>query len=91
MTVYILEFDRPLGTAKHQARFYIGSCRDDLLDSRMEAHRTGAGAAITRAAALRGIGFKVVATLPGGRQEERKLKSQKNARRIVERYQRAKN
>jgi hypothetical protein len=41
-----------------------------------------------RAAVDRGIGFEVVATMPGDRTTERRLKKQKNTRRIVERMQR---
>lgn len=82
--VYILQFSQPLGSPKHQANFYIGYCRDDLLDERLHLHRTGQGAAITRAAVLRGYSLELVATLTGGREEERRLKRQKNCRRIVD-------
>lgn len=81
--IYILEFSQPLGSARHQAKYYIGSCRDDLLEDRLNLHRTGQGACITRAAVERGFRLELVATLPGGRKEERKLKQQKNTPRIV--------
>lgn len=35
MTVYILRFDEPIGSSKHQAQFYVGYCRDDRLDERL--------------------------------------------------------
>lgn len=81
--VYIIEFSAPLGSDKHSARYYIGSCRDDLLDERLAAHRSGRGAAITRAAAERGIDMQIIITFPGGRDEERKIKRQKNTPRLV--------
>lgn len=89
MMVYILEFSQALGSVKHSAQLYIGSCRDDLLEERISQHRAGIGAAITRAAVQRGYQLNVVALFPGGRQEERQLKRQKNARRFVQRAQRS--
>jgi predicted GIY-YIG superfamily endonuclease len=86
--VYILQFEKPLGNLKHQAQFYIGWCIDGQLSSRLEEHRAGRGAAITRACNERGIAFDVVATMPGGRDRERQLKRRKNTRQIVERYTR---
>lgn len=91
MTVYFLKFHQPLGNPDNpraQAQFYIGSCADRRLKARLAEHRRGHGAAITRAAGQRGIGFDVVLTLPGGRAEERRIKAQKNAREFIERYTR---
>lgn len=84
--IYILKFDRPLGSQnpRGQARYYIGYCDDGNLDSRLEDHRTGAGAAITRACVRRGIGFELVLTLPGDRTEERKLKNRKSTPKLVQ-------
>lgn len=85
--VYILEFDQPLGSARHSARYYVGYTTN--LEGRLWHHRRGTGAAITRAAAERGIGFNVVVFIPGaGRDEERRIKNLKNTPRFVERYQR---
>lgn len=86
--IYILEFDQPLGTARHCARFYLGYCDDDRLPDRLAEHHAGRGAAMTRFAVLNGIGFKVVATLPGDRRVERLLKRRKNTPRIVDRLKR---
>lgn len=86
--VYILQFDAPLGTARHYANYYIGYCEDDRLLDRLAEHRAGRAAAITRAAIQRGIDFQVVATLPGDRSVERALKRRKNARLVVDRLQR---
>lgn len=82
--IYILQFDKPLGSAKHAARYYIGYCQDDsCLNRRIKAHKKGKGAAITRAAVERGIGFKCVATMEGNRTMERRLKNMKNTKRII--------
>jgi putative endonuclease len=86
--IYILEFEKPLGNAKHQARYYIGYCADGRLHERLKEHLAGTAAAITRACVERNIGFMVVATMPGNRSVERRLKREKNTRRIVERIQR---
>ncbi len=86
--IYILRFDRPLGGQHHQAQHYIGYCKAGRLDQRLQQHATGQGAAITRALVERGIGFELVASFPGNRQLERRLKNQKNTGRIIERYQR---
>ncbi len=87
--IYILEFSAPLGDVNNprgQARYYIGFCSDDRdLADRLAEHRAGWGAAMCRAANQRGITYQVVATLPGDRAEERRLKRQKNTPRIVRR------
>lgn len=82
--IYILEFSHPLGNHKHQARYYLGSCRDDLLQERIQTHRDGRGAAITRAAVERGYRLELVGTLPGGRDEEKRLKRWKKTSQIAE-------
>lgn len=87
MAVYILEFERPLGSARHQARYYIGFCEDSRFNARMRHHAKGTGAKITAAAAAQGIGFRVVALFEGkGRDYERYLKRQKNTPRLVEQW-----
>jgi putative endonuclease len=86
MSIYILEFQTPLGNEKHQARYYLGYC--DNLERRLKEHEQGKGAAITRACVERGISFKVVAYFPGDRTLERRLKNQKNTARIVANYRR---
>lgn len=83
--IYILQFDKPIGSHKHSASYYLGFCENDAcFNRRMKEHKRGAGAAITRAAVERGIGFKCVATMEGDRAMERRLKNMKNTRRIVE-------
>jgi predicted GIY-YIG superfamily endonuclease len=79
MMLYIIEFSPPL---KH-AKYYLGYCADDGLARRFEQHLTGNGAAICRAAVMEGIRLRIVATLPGYRDEERRLKRQKNTPRLV--------
>ena len=82
-TVYLLHFSGRLGNPANryaQAQHYIGTATD--LDARLAAHRAGAGARITVAAAARGIAFAVVRTWPGGRDLERRLKRRKEAPRL---------
>ena len=80
MTVYILRFDEPIGSSKHQAQFYVGYCRDDRLDERLAEHRAGGkfAASITRAFAAKQIGFRLVFTMPGYRDEEKAVKAWKD-------------
>lgn len=84
--IYILEFSEPLGNPNNprgQARYYVGYCEDGRFDERLQEHRHGAGAAITRAAVRRGIQLSVVAKMDGDRKEERRIKRWKNTRRYV--------
>jgi predicted GIY-YIG superfamily endonuclease len=71
--IYLLHLDRPLGHASH----YLGYAAD--VGKRLDEHRSGRGARMLAAAAERGIGFELVRVWPGGREEERSLKRQKNA------------
>jgi len=73
-TVYILHFDAPISD-RHTTQHYIGWASD--LEARIELHRKGRGARLTQVAAQRGIAFSVVATFPGTRADERRLKNQK--------------
>lgn len=86
MAVYFLQFAEPIGTAKHKAQFYIGWTSDRNLDRRIEDHKAGRGSAITKAVVALGIQIEHVLTLPGGRTEERRLKNQKNTKRIVKKH-----
>lgn len=79
MTVYLLHFDRPICPWR-PAQHYLGWTTD--LESRVLAHRQGEGARLTEVALGRGIRFSVVRTWEGGREIERKLKRQKNGRRL---------
>jgi hypothetical protein len=66
--VYLLHFDKPY----LQARHYIGYSDD--MERRIEAHRDGYGAKLTRALVRAGIGFQVARIWEGGdRTFERKL------------------
>ena len=81
MTVYLLHFDAPLGDpskAHGMAQHYIGYTDD--LETRLEAHRRGNGAAIMAAVSRAGIGWQLVRTWEGGRDLERQLKRRKKAR-----------
>lgn len=83
--LYILKFDRPLGTmGKGCARYYLGYCEDGRLQDRYREHLAGKGAAITRAANERGIGYVIVAMHSGDRNDERRYKRWHNNARLVE-------
>ena len=87
--IYIVELSRPIGNPKSKhgtAQYYIGYCDDDRLFDRMNEHLSGRGAAMLRAAKKQGISFGVVATFPGSRDDERRMKRQKNTPRIIRRY-----
>lgn len=86
--VYILRFERPLGNPdkrKGQAQYYVGWCGAGGLERRLGQHRMGYGAAITRAAKERGIGFVLVLCFPGTRRDERKVKNYHNTPKYLER------
>lgn len=74
-TVYILHFDAPISDS-HTTAHYVGFTTD--LEARIELHRKGRGARLTQVAAQRGIAFSVVATFPGTRADERRIKNQKS-------------
>lgn len=81
--VYIIRFHARLGNPakKHgTALYYVGWCAEDGLERRLEEHRQGHGAAITRALAERKIGFDLVTSFPGTRNDERAVKNYKNTR-----------
>jgi hypothetical protein len=73
--VYLLHFDEPIGTeGRGAAQHYIGSAAD--LDARLAEHASDrCDVAILRFCRAAGIGWKLARTWPGGRGEERRLKS----------------
>jgi predicted GIY-YIG superfamily endonuclease len=71
--LYLLHFDRPY----HHARHYTGCTHN--LERRLTEHRKGTGAKLLRAVNRAGIGYEVVRTWQGYRDEELQLKAQKNA------------
>jgi hypothetical protein len=78
MTTYLICLDRPLGGPVHFAQHYIGRSQDPA--KRLESHRAGLGARMLAAAVERGIAYDVVRTWPGGRETEKRIKAQHNAR-----------
>ncbi|NJN07557.1 MAG: GIY-YIG nuclease family protein [Richelia sp. RM1_1_1] len=91
---YLIRLDKPLGNQRHSAQYYLGSCIN--LKKRFEQHLNGTGAAFTRAAIEKGIGFSLVyiwrtKTKTEARQLESKLKRQKNNRLVLERQLRKNN
>jgi predicted GIY-YIG superfamily endonuclease len=83
--VYLVHLDQRLGGPHPQggAQHYLGQTVN--LDRRLATHREGKGARILAAANARGIGYAVVRTWPGGREEERQLKRQHNAPKLCPR------
>lgn len=77
--VYILQFVPPF---KH-AQYYIGYCDDERFEERLAEHHNGHGATIVRRALEAGHRVQPLITLPGTRQDERRLKNQHNTPRIV--------
>jgi len=78
--VYLIHFEDPIRAtrkSKHYAQHYIGYTAD--VEQRFDRHQKGHGSLLIKAAKSRDIGFKIVRTWEGGRQEERQLKRQKNA------------
>jgi hypothetical protein len=70
--VYLVCFQRPLAHARH----YKGWCKVGGLDRRMSEHLRGkSGASIMEAVAKAGIGFDLVVTWDGTRDDERRLKA----------------
>lgn len=77
--IYVIHFDQPLAHAQH----YIGFVDGDAYQvaARLQEHRAGWGARILDECNRRGITYDVVATFPGDRNEERRLKNHKNGAR----------
>lgn len=86
--VYILKFSEPLGNPNNPhgtAQYYVGWSSN--VAARVEHHRAGRGASITKAARQRGIQLEVVVVIPGApKTEERRIKAQKNTPRFVASY-----
>lgn len=74
--VYLLHFTRRYKHAGH----YLGSAED--VPQRIERHKRGQGARLIEVITNAGIGFELVRTWPGGRQEERQLKRRHNGARL---------
>jgi hypothetical protein len=82
--IYLLHFDEPLGDvgrSRMSAQHYVGWAKDGKLQDRLHEHELGNGAAITRAAVERGIGWTVVRLVDGTRDDERRLKRNGNHKR----------
>ena len=88
--IYMLQFDQHLGHKRSphaSAEFYLGYCDENNLEKRLKEHRNGNGAAITRAAVEKGIGFRVVMMIEKAtREDERTLKNRKNHRRVLRQW-----
>lgn len=83
---YLLKLSTPLGTEKHSAQYYLGSCSN--LIKRLKQHKEGKAAAFTRAAVEKGICFEVVCiwvvnTVQEARQLEIQLKKYKNHAKLL--------
>lgn len=71
--IYVLKFDRPIGSDRHNVSFYGGWTRD--FDARMECHKKGRGSRLTRWAVRNGIGWTVVYKAPGTTADEKRMKA----------------
>lgn len=80
--LYFLKFSQAIGSSRHEAAYYLGWARDDVtLERRIKDHRSGRGAAITKAAVASGARLEVVAVMPGNRDDERRIKNSHNHKR----------
>jgi predicted GIY-YIG superfamily endonuclease len=74
-TVYLIHFDRPYRHAGH----YTGWAAN--LDGRFWHHQHGSGARLTQVAVQAGIILEIVRTMPGTREDERRIKKAGGQRR----------
>ena len=78
-TIYVLHFEpayeAPIGTTGRvkTAGHYIGSCSGAVAD-RVAQHTAGRGSPLVRAAIAAGCEVVLAATMPGGRDDERRVK-----------------
>ena len=87
-SVYVIKLAKPIGNpakAKGRAMFYVGWTERDP-KQRLAEHRGGVGSKMLRAAAERGIRFKLLLTLPGTRRLERAIKDAHNTPRLVKQW-----
>ena len=80
---YLVHLDAKLGSSHPRggAQHYVGFTTLTVAE-RLATHRDGRGAKLLAAAVQRGIGFDVVRTWDGGRETEKRIKAQRNARRM---------
>lgn len=79
--IYELHFERPI-SPEHSCQHYLGWAPDEGLDARLAEHAAGRGARLTQVALERGIRWVLARTWRGTRADERRLKQQKNGRRL---------
>ena len=75
-TIYLLHFHRRYQHAGH----YLGSTKN--LTKRLAEHEHGSGARLLEVVHAAGISWKLARTWDGGREQERRLKRQKNGARL---------
>ena len=75
-TIYLLHFSKPYKHARHYLGFTFN------LSARLEAHSKGTGARLLEVITLAGIAFELARTWQGTRNDERKIKNQKNTPRL---------
>lgn len=79
--VYVLHFDRPVGTERQQARHYIGWAL--RAEPRIQAHRRGWGARLLEVLHEAGGSFTVAQVWPDAtRADERRLKNRGGGSRV---------
>lgn len=74
--IYLIHLDTPL----HHAQHYLGFTDGLNPAARLLQHRAGEGAKMLAACNRKGITYNVVATWPGDRNEERRMKNWKKIR-----------
>ncbi len=83
--VYIVKLEKPLGSERHSAWYYIGFTSGSP-EVRLEKHKAGRGSRMLRRAQERGIGMHIIFTIPGNRELERKIKNYKNTKAWLKRH-----
>lgn len=80
-TVYVLHFDRPVGTERQQAQHYVGFTTDP--DQRFEDHVRGNGARLVQVAMERGASIAVAIEIRGVDQTwEYRMKNRGSMRKV---------
>jgi hypothetical protein len=81
-TIYLIHFHKQIGSEhpRGKALHYMGWSEN--LFNRLDQHAVGQGSAIMRYLNQVGIGWRLVRTWIGTRDDERRLKNRKNARQL---------
>lgn len=77
--IYLLHFSQPICSTR-TTQHYLGWTND--IDERLRKHRKGKGSRLCEVAVSRGVKIQLAEIIPGDRNLERRIKRQKNHRKI---------